>query len=35
MAYIVTVGTFLKASKNKSFKIWILASLSKDNEFKF
>lgn len=35
MAYIVTVGSFIKASKNKFFKIWILASLSKAYEFKF
>lgn len=35
MAYIVTVGSFIKASKNKFFKIWILASLSKGYEFNF
>lgn len=35
MAYIVTVGSFIKASKNKFFKICILASLSKGYEFNF
>lgn len=35
MAHIVTVGSFIKASKNKFFKIWILASLSKGYEFNF
>lgn len=34
MACIVTVGNFIKASKNKFFTIWIPASLSKGYQYK-